>query len=247
MAHSRIAILTDIHGNALALEAVLADAWERGITQFVNLGDIFYGPLDPGGTWDILKEIEIPTIMGNQDRILLEGGPQWESIPAFQAALAAIGDEGLRWLDGLPKSAKMDDILFCHGTPGNDMKYLLEDISMGLPAMRECDEMLEDVLPAAEGCSLVLAGHSHHPGLAHCGDLTLVNPGSVGLPAYDDDQPPHIMASGSPHAKYVVIERSDQGWDVDFVSVEYDWQAASDMARANGREDWAEWLLTGMA
>jgi len=246
--NSPLAVLADIHGNSLALRAVLDDAQRRGITRFVNLGDIFYGPLDPRETWHILQKLDMPTILGNQDRILLEGGALWEKMPAFRAAVSALGDEGTHWLRSLPATMVIDnDILLCHGTPKDDMSYLLEDISSGLPALRDCEDIEMDILPEVAECSLVLAGHSHHPGLVNCGHRTLVNPGSVGLPAYDDDSPPHIMASGSPHAKYCIVERTSSGWNTDFVSVEYNWQEASDMARQNGRDDWAEWLLSGMA
>ncbi len=246
--NSQIAVLADIHGNALALDVVIKDATQRGLTRFANLGDTFYGPLDPAGTWAILKDFDMPTILGNQDRILLEGGNQWKGIPAYQAAIHALGDKGMAWLRALPAITKMDDdILLCHGTPKDDMIYLLEDITTGLPGMRDGLNIREDLFPEANDCSLVLTGHSHHPGQAYCGNVTIVNPGSVGLPAYDDDEPPHIMASGSPHAKYAIMTRTDSGWEADFISVQYDWQSASDMARANGRDDWAEWLLTGMA
>lgn len=246
MQHTPVAVLADIHGNSLALKAVLEDARKKGVSDFVNLGDIFYGPLDPTGTWEILSGMDMPTILGNQDRILLEGGDQWEGVPAYQAALAALEGKGLEWLRSLPATVKLGEMLLCHGTPANDMKYLLEDITTGLPAVRECEDILKDVLPYAADCSLVLAGHSHHPGQVHCGGFTLVNPGSVGLPAYDDDTPPHIMASGSPHAKYAIVKQGNSGWDVDFISVQYDWSQASAMAKSNGREDWAQWLLTGM-
>lgn len=243
-----LAVLADIHGNALALRAVLADANKRGIDRFVNLGDTFYGPLDPGGTWEILQGMEMPAVLGNQDRILLEDVPGWVKAPAFRAAVSALGEQGLGWLRSLSTTSVIDgDILLCHGTPKDDMKYLLEDISTGLPAMRDCREIAENIHPEADGCTLVLAGHSHHQGLVNCAGVTVANPGSVGLPAYDDDNPPHIMASGSPHARYGIVSRTDGGWDVEFVKVEYDWQAAADMARANGREDWAQWLLTGTA
>ncbi|WP_319470191.1 metallophosphoesterase family protein [uncultured Pseudodesulfovibrio sp.] len=243
-----LAVLADIHGNALALEAVLADARARGLTRFVNLGDTFYGPLDPGGTWLILREMDIPTVLGNQDRLLLEGGPQWEKLPVYTAAVNALGSEGMAWLRSLPASCRVDgDVLLCHGTPDNDSAYLLEDVSTGLPVMRDCRDIERDLLPSAEGCSLVLAGHSHYPGLVQCGGITVVNPGSVGLPAYDDDSPPHAMASGSPHARYAVLTRSGGAWEAKFVSVEYDWQAVSRMAAENGRDDWAEWLTSGMA
>ncbi|MCJ2165728.1 metallophosphoesterase family protein [Pseudodesulfovibrio sp. S3] len=248
MRNKELVVLADIHGNSLALAAVLAHAKERGRTRFFNLGDTFYGPLDPAGTWRILRELDMPAVLGNQDRILLQGGQQWSGIPVFGRTLEAIGREGLDWLGSLPETLRPEpDILLCHGTPRNDTAYLLEDVSTGLPAMRPCRQMLDDLLPEAAGCSLVLTGHSHHAGLASCDDITVVNPGSVGLPAYDDIDPPHIMASGSPHASYAVLTRTENGWNAEFSEVEYDWEAAAAQARANGREDWARWLATGMA
>lgn len=243
-----LGVLADIHGNSLALRAVLEHAAKRGVTRFVNLGDIFYGPLDPAGTWSILKDIDMPAVLGNQDRILIEGSLQWGGIPAFARTLEAIGDDGLDWLKTLPATLRPEpDVLLCHGTPENDMTYLLEDVATGLPAIRQCGAVMDLLMPKAEGCSLVLAGHSHHAGLLRCGEITVVNPGSVGLPAYNDDDPPHIMASGTPHAGYAVLTRSETGWEAEFLSVEYDWLAAARQARENGREDWAQWLTTGLA
>jgi hypothetical protein len=76
----------------------------------------------------------------------------------------------------------------------------------------------------------------------------VVNPGSVGLPAYSDDSPhPHVMESGSPHARYAIIESVNEDWAVERMTIPYDWRAAADAARTNGRDDWAEWLMTGEA
>ncbi|WP_242012345.1 metallophosphoesterase family protein [Pseudodesulfovibrio cashew] len=247
MTHPFLAVLADIHGNSLALRAVLDDAARRGADRLVNLGDTFYGPLDPGGTWDLLKDLDMPAILGNQDRVLLENGPEWASVPTFRATMDAIGEAGLDWLRSLSPTLVMDSVLLCHGTPANDTAYLLEDVSTGLPVPRNCEEIGKDLKAGAEGCSLVLAGHSHLQGETVCGGVTVVNPGSVGLPAYDDDTPPHAMASGSPHARYALIYREEQGWRTEFVAVRYDWEQAAAMAARNGREDWAGWLRTGLA
>lgn len=69
----RIAIIADIHGNVLALDAVLADIAARGIAQIVNLGDIVSGPLWPRETLDRLADIAMPTVRGNHDRWVSEG------------------------------------------------------------------------------------------------------------------------------------------------------------------------------
>ncbi len=241
-----LAVLADIHGNALALKAVLEDAGRRGITRFVNLGDTFYGPLDPASTWAILKARGMHSILGNQDRILLEGGPAWEGNPAFRAARKALGEAGLEWLRSLPRNLVIDDdILLTHGTPKSDVAYLLEDVTTGYPVMRDCASIESDILPEATHCSLILAGHSHHPGSIRCNGRTVVNPGSVGLPAYDDDSPPHAMEAGSPHARYAVVTRSGNDWNVELAAVDYDWKNAAELAHKNGRNDWGLWLETG--
>ncbi|OIQ50298.1 phosphodiesterase [Pseudodesulfovibrio hydrargyri] len=239
-----LAVLADIHGNAAALKAVLAHAKAHGLTRFVNLGDTFYGPLDPAGTWAVLAKHPMPTVLGNQDRILLDDAPP----PAVDAVRGLLGPAPLAWLAGLPGTLRLEpDILLCHGTPKDDAAYLLEDVATGLPAPREPGAVLADLLPEAEGCTLVLAGHSHHAGLALAGGMTVINPGSVGLPAYNDDDPPHAMASGSPRAAYAVVSRTASGWDAEFVEVDYDWESAAALARENGRGDWARWLSTGLA
>lgn len=246
--HAPLAVLADIHGNSLALQAVLADAAARGITRFVNLGDTFYGPLDPAGTWAILGRMDMPAILGNQDRILLESDSSRGTAPAVQSVVERLGREGMNWLRTLPGSTILDGtILLTHGTPKSDTAYLLEEVTSGAPVMRACTEVETDILPEADSCSLILAGHSHVPGRLDCGGRCVVNPGSVGLPAYDDDSPPHVMAAGSPHARYAIVHPGNDGWEVEFAAVEYDWHRAAAMAADNGRNDWATWLKTGMA
>jgi len=71
---------------------------------------------------------------------------------------------------------------------------------------------------------------------------------SEGLPAYTDESPhPHAMEAGSPHARYAIVTRSGDSWQVEQRSVVYDWKAAADMAERNGRRNWAVWLRTGRA
>jgi hypothetical protein len=74
----------------------------------------------------------------------------------------------------------------------------------------------------------------------------VVNPGSVGLQAYDDEHPhPHVVENASPHARYALLTRSALGWQVDLRSVPYDHEAAALLADANRRPDWADALRTG--
>ena len=65
-------MLSDIHGNIRALDAVLADIEDRGIRNIINLGDCAYGPFDPRSVMNRLLELNLPTVSGNEDRILVE-------------------------------------------------------------------------------------------------------------------------------------------------------------------------------
>lgn len=74
----------------------------------------------------------------------------------------------------------------------------------------------------------------------------IVNPGSVGLPAYDDVHPvAHRVETGSPHARYAVAERQGGIWSTSLIAIPYDWETAARVAQARGRGDWAVALRTG--
>jgi diadenosine tetraphosphatase ApaH/serine/threonine PP2A family protein phosphatase len=94
---------------------------------------------------------------------------------------------------------------------------------------------------------LILCGHTHVPLQVKLPDgRTVANPGSVGLPAYDWDRPHyHVMESGSPAARYAVVDGDTL--DVDLIAVAYDHEAAAQKAEAEGRSDWAIALRTGRA
>ena len=99
-----------------------------------------------------------------------------------------------------------------------------------------------------EGAQLVLCGHSHQPRVVRVDSTLVVNPGSVGLQAFDDTHDgPHCIECGSPHARYALCERRDGRWSAALVAVDYDWQAAAERALQRGMPDWAGWLRSGRA
>jgi hypothetical protein len=77
----------------------------------------------------------------------------------------------------------------------------------------------------------------------------VVNPGSVGLPAYTAETPhPHAMEAGTPHARWALLERPRSGaWRVELRATPYDVAAAATVAREHDRPDWAGWIETGRA
>jgi hypothetical protein len=137
-------------------------------------------------------------------------------------------------------------VLAFHGSPTDDLLYLLEtvDVDGARPAT---EAEVVDRLGTTIDKTLLLCGHTHLQRSMRLPTETLVvNPGSVGWPAYSDDHPhPHVMEAGTPHARYAVVDDGSGSWDVEFHSVQYDWDRAAAIADANGRPDVAGALRTG--
>ena len=237
----QFAAIADIHGNLLALEAVLADIARRGVSTIVNLGDLLSGPLWPAETADRLRALNLPTISGNHERQLLTL-PQEKMGLSDQYTIDAISQDHLAWLATLPATLAMDDVLLCHGTPQDDLTYFLEEVTT--EGARQAS--LETVTARAAGCDarLILCGHTHLARQVRLDDgRVIINPGSVGLPAYTADAPyPHAMEAGTPHARYAIITGLT---DVEHILVDYDWETAARQAANNHRLDWATALRTG--
>ncbi len=241
----KLAAISDIHGNLGALEAVLKDIRSRGADIIVNLGDILSGPLHPPETADLLMSLDLPTIRGNHERQLLTQDPA-EMGKSDLHAHQTLRPEHLKWIAGLPATLRLsDEVFLCHGTPTSDLVYFLETVEpvRTRPATRdEVTQRAGDVK-----AEIILCGHSHTPRLSRLADGRLiVNAGSVGLQAYDWDQPhEHKMQNGTPHARYVIVEKTSSGWQVEVIAVAYDWERAARLAEANGRPEWAIGLRTG--
>ena len=242
----RFAAIADVHGNCMALEAVLADIRAQGISEIVNLGDCLSGPLEAGRAADLLMSLDAVTVRGNHDRYLIESPPEalpiWEQYTHHQLTA-----EHLAWLRGLPFSAVYrQEVFLCHATPENDSHYWLEAVSpAGLVHIRPIEEIEE--LAAGADFPLILCGHTHIPRAVRLRDgRMIVNPGSVGCPAYDDDTPYfHKVEAGHPMASYAILEKRDGTWVPEFRHVAYDHMAMARMAGEKGRDDWASGLATG--
>lgn len=245
MPQSPIAIIADVHGNIWALDAVLDDIQRRGIQTIINLGDHLYGPLAPKETAERIMRTPMLNIQGNEDRILYE--PSSTLRPTVEFSKNALQGVHLEWLRALPTKVVFDDMFICHGTPQSDETYLLEEPSAHGSILKSFEQI--SALLGAVPQRLTLCGHSHIPRTVLLPDGRLiVNPGSVGVSAYDDDAPfPHKMETGSPHARYAIIAKDAETYAVNHIAVAYDWHKAAATARANGREDWAYWLECGRA
>ncbi|MEM9558279.1 MAG: metallophosphoesterase family protein [Acidobacteriota bacterium] len=243
----RIALLADVHGNIDALDAVIDDLTRREVSRVANLGDHASGPLAPlRATRLLMAQTSWIHLAGNHERQLLTT-PRAAMNPSDAHAVSELGEAELAWMANQePCAALGDDVLLCHGTPSSDSTYLLETVTEEGQVHLATRAEIHDRLGPTQA-RLIACGHSHIPRVVRTesGQL-VVNPGSVGLPAYDDDRPTtHVMQVGSPDARYAVVERVGDAWRCELISVPYDATAMIELALANERSDWAEALTTG--
>ncbi len=242
----RVAIVADIHGNLGALETVIADIHQQSPDLVLNLGDCLSGPLQPRETADLLMDLNWTTIRGNHDRVVVETPPAGLG-QSDRIAAEEINERHRTWLRSFPATlTAAGDLFLCHGTPTSDTAYLTECVSDdgSVHPARRAD--LIAATATAPG-KVVLCGHTHMARLFRLPDGKIVaNPGSVGLPGYEWDVPTgHTIEAGSPHARYLVMDRHADGWHFTFRALDYDWDKAAASAMRHGREDWARPLATG--
>lgn len=242
----RIAVLADIHGNSAALDAVLEDVDRRGIATLVNLGDSLCGPLDPVGTAERLMARNMPTIAGNHDRWLLDRPPEdqplWE-----QWTYPLLSDLHFEWLRALPATQEVHGVLMTHGTPLSDTENWLHqraaDGGMAPASLPACAAPADGIT-----APVILSGHTHLPRIVRLPDgPLLVNPGSVGCPAYlnPSADPPFYAEAGTPDASYAVLEFQDGQWRASLHLVPYSPDDMVAKARALGATEWVIALTTG--
>jgi predicted phosphodiesterase len=232
----KAAILADIHGNSLALEAVLEDIQGRGgVDEYWVLGDLAALGPDPLGVLQRLAALPAARfIRGNTDRYLANGeqpGPELGKILNDLQALAlkirlassfawttgAIASAGwLPWLAGLPLEMRrrLPDgtrLLTVHAAPGTDDGDGIRP--------RAADETLRRTLEGS-GADLVLVGHTHIPFNRQPGLVRVANPGSVSNPF-----PPDLRAG------YALLTCGASGYSLEHYRVDYDHQAIIDAMR----------------
>jgi predicted phosphodiesterase len=232
----RIALLSDIHGNLAAFDAVLADIADAGITEIRCLGDLVgYGP-DPIGVIDRVRDLDIPTILGNYDSGIGERrgecGCFYATVQAKADGAASyafterlVDDEHAAWLAALPCEMRFEAdgvrVLLAHGSPRRTNEYLLPD---------RTDEFLAR-LAADANADVVCVGHVHLPyhrvlpgaGVGG-GTVHYISAGSVGKPK-----------DGDPRACWTELVIGDAGEvDTVFHRVAYDIEGVAAAMRAAG-------------
>lgn len=246
----RIALVSDIHGNLPALEAVLEDTRRRAVTSIINLGDSLSGPLLPLETARFLMKQDWVQLAGNHERQLLEfeakGGGESDAF-----AHARLTPEVFEWMRSLkPAQALDEDVFLCHGTPRSDVEGFLDTVEGDHTRPATVEELRERCALTAP--RVIACGHTHIPRVMQSpqGQL-LVNPGSVGLQAYEDTLSdrgsPHYyrVEGGDAYARYATIEQRGGAWHAQIHPVPYDHESMARLAERNGRPGWAHALRTG--
>lgn len=239
----RIAVISDVHGNALALEAVLADIARHSPDAVLNLGDHLVGPLDPERTAGLLAGLDAVSIRGNTDRYIIEADIQ--DLPSDERWIVeSIPAPTMDWLRALPATAQFEDQIFLsHGAPGGDEIYWLDRPQGNFFRTATQDEILAE-LPA-ENFPLYCCGHTHVARIVTLPDGRIVfNPGSVGRPSFNMGDP-ESAARAAPDAAYALVRRTGGQWSIDLRQIQYDHETAAAQARRNGNRVWEQDLLTG--
>ncbi len=196
----RIAIVSDIHGNRTAFEAVVADLWETSPDVILHGGDLADGGASPVEVVDRIRDLGWQGVVGNTDEMLFRPESLTEfarqsakQSPKLQPLFAAIeemavatrevlGEERLAWLGGLPRIQIRGSMALVHASPESLWRA---------PAHLATDAELESVYRPL-GQPIAVYGHIHHAyvrSVSGMGDstMTVANSGSVGLP-YDGDR-----------------------------------------------------------
>lgn len=224
----RIAILADIHGNLLALDAALDEVRRVGVDRLVIGGDVVVGSPDSLACWERVKSLNSPIIRGNHERYVYDldtprARPEWrtEQFGPVRYAAQQVGETNRRELAALPATYKFEDIpelLFVHGSPRNDSDLVFPYTS---------DEELQTMFGGATE-PWIIRGHNHYAGLKLLGDRRIVTVGSVGLPL-----------DGTPAAQFTILEKRAGGWVIQHRCVPYDLKTAVARFRASGYLDTA--------
>jgi putative phosphoesterase len=220
----RLAILSDVHGNLTALEAVVADLESVQPDLVVHGGDLALTGAQPAEVVELIRELAWPGVVGNTDEVLWrpeELAVQEERMPKLHALLRDVfeaqapfagellGEERIAWLRGLPAEWRHDDVLLLHAGPGDLWRA---------PMPHADDEELTETYGDL-GAAVVIYGHIHRPYVRALAGLTVCNSGSVGQP-FD----------GDPRASYLVLEDGEPA----IRRVEYDVEREADVLLGSG-------------
>ncbi len=194
----RVAVVSDVHGNLTALEAVIADLRLQAPDLVLHGGDLALMGSQPSEVIDRIRELGWPGVVGNTDEALWrpdEQARQEQLAPKLGALLALIfmdyvpatleliGPERLAWLRELPAQQELGDLALVHAAPG--------DLWRAPGPAAEDEELVARFAPLQ--ASLAVYGHIHRPYTRTLRELTVANSGSAGMPWDGDARASYLL------------------------------------------------------
>jgi predicted phosphodiesterase len=236
----RVAVISDIHGNCVALDAVLADLRDRRVDQVACLGDAIQGGPQPAETTARLQDMACPIVMGNADAWLLTSEDtgaeplREEQRVVREWSLARLSPEQRAFIGGFQPTITLDlgagqRLLCFHGSPAS-----FDDIVFPDTPSDEAARLL-----GQSGAQFLCGGHTHVQQIRRLGTALFFNPGSVGL-AFGDRQ--SINNAGfDPWAEYAILTVGPEGGSsLEFRRVPFDVAALIRAYESSGRPHSAE-------
>lgn len=226
----RVAIVSDIHGNRSAFEAVLAELQEVAPDLVLHGGDLAAGGAHPAEIIDQIRSLGWPGVAGNVDEMLwaperlteyAAANPKIATILAMVGetilpTLSKIGEERLHWLEKLPHRYSHDGLCLVHASPADLWRAPMPNAS---------DDELQTTYASLQA-QIVVYGHIHRPYIRRLQGMTVANTGSVGQP-YDGDR----------RASYLLID----GESITIRRVEYEVERAAEELLHSGLPN-AAWM-----
>lgn len=228
---SKLAVLSDIHGNAAALQKCVAYCLAQGVRSFLFLGDYLGELAYPQRTMALLYELkeryDCRFIRGNKEEYWFGDTAKWKEYDSTTGALYytyhQMREADFRFFEALPCSMVFSQeglpaLTLCHGSPRRVNEKLLPDDEAAFAVMARCET------------DYILCGHTHRQGEIRHGGKTVWNPGSVGMPL-----------GSSAKAQFMIVSsgrtKDFDGWQREFVSLSYDAEAVIEDLHSSGLYD----------
>lgn len=233
----RVALISDIHGNLVALDTVLEDISRRSVNQILCLGDVASTGPQPRETIDRVRSLNCPVVMGNADAELLVSPPEASALWYWEQ----LSEEHLDYLRSLQPTVDLllgdGAMMRCfHGSPRS-----YNDLITATTPSADLEEML-----SACQATVLAGGHSHVQMIRRHKDMMIINPGSVGLP-YDmnpwTNEVPKESVRLAPWSEYAIVTYDNGRFGVELLRVPLDVEAVKGPALVSGwplGQSWAE-------
>lgn len=237
----RYAIISDIHGNLHSLELVLADIQKAAVDQIICLGDVASLGPKPGEVIARLRELEVPTIKGNHDDYLLDLRLTENHHPWLRAmekwAVEKLSEDQLDFLQSFPSqlSFPLDQkttMLCFHGSLRSNEEFLYPTVT---------PDTLDEIF-SGQDAKVLVGGHTHVQMIRQHGHMTLLNPGSVGMPFEFPIRGPEPRALL--RAEYAIIDMTDGKLTFELYQLPIDFELFTATAIASGMPEVDLWLST---